>query len=123
MRDLHDLPFPLDADDPGLPAIVAGLHKAGHDQAAAALERSLETPWDARAIAAAFDTMAAWSVRHGQPVIVNEFGVLAYHAPRPSRLAWLAAVRAAAEQRCIGWTHWDFQVGFGLMDPATGMPD
>jgi endoglucanase len=72
---------------------------------------------------AAFDMMSGWSERHSRPVIVNEFGVLSYRAPRESRLDWLAAVRGSAEERCIGWTHWDFQDGFGLIDPATGMPD
>ncbi len=71
----------------------------------------------------AFDMMAGWSARNGRSVIVNEFGVLSYHAPRQARLNWLAAVRWQAEQRCIGWTHWDFQDGFGLIDPGTGMPD
>ena len=67
--------------------------------------------------------MADWSQRTGQPVIVNEFGTLSFVAPRESRLAWLAAVGRQAEAHCIGWTHWDFQDGFGLMDPETGLPD
>ena len=67
--------------------------------------------------------MSAWSAKHSVPVIVNEFGVLSHVAPRQSRLTWLAAVRRHAEERCLGWTHWDFQDGFGLIDPATGMPD
>ena len=49
--------------------------------------------------------------------------VLASHAPRESRLAWLGAVREAAEARCIGWAHWDFDSSFGLIDDATGLPD
>jgi endoglucanase len=123
LRRLRDLPFPANADDPEMRAEIAQLKAAGHDRAAGALERSLETPWDEGAMKPAFDMMAAWSARHGRPVIVNEFGVLSYHAPRRSRLDWLAAVRSQAEARCIGWTHWDFQDGFGLIDPATGMPD
>ena len=71
----------------------------------------------------AFDMMADWSIKHARPVIVNEFGVLSYHAPRQARLDWLAAVRRQAEKRCLGWAHWGFQDGFGLMDPETGMPD
>ena len=74
-------------------------------------------------IAGAFGMMAAWSERHGRPVIVNEFGALTFVAPRASRLRWLAAVSRQADAHCIGWTHWDFQDGFGLMDPDTGMPD
>ena len=55
------------------------------------------------------------AARHGRPVIVNEFGVLKWGADAASRLRWLSAVREAAEARCIGWTHWDLQDGFGLL--------
>lgn len=123
MRHLADLPFPARATDAAMAERIAALTGAGHTEAAETLRRSLEDPWGERSIAAAFDMMAAWSARHGRPVIVNEFGVLNHVAPRESRLAWLRMVRAAAEARCIGWTHWDFQDGFGLMDPASGMPD
>lgn len=123
VQHLHDLPFPATADDPVMNGRIAGLERAGRDDAAVMLRQSLETPWTEEAMEPAFDMMAAWSTRHERPVIVNEFGVLSYHAPRQSRLDWLAAVRRQAEKRCIGWTHWDFQDGFGLIDPETGMPD
>ena len=123
IQHLRGLPFPANADDPQIKAKIAKLKADGHDEAADMLERSLETPWAEEAMTPSFEMMADWSARHAQPVIVNEFGVLSYHAPRQSRLDWLAAVRASAEERCIGWTHWDFQDGFGLIDPATGMPD
>ena len=123
IRYLRGLPFPASAEDPEMKAKIAELKAEGRDDAAAVLERSLETPWSEDAMAPAFEMMADWSARHAQPVIVNEFGVLSYHAPRQSRLDWLAAVRRQAEARCIGWTHWDFQDGFGLIDPETGMPD
>ena len=120
---LRDLRFPANAGDPQMKEKVAELRAEGHDRSAVALEQSLETPWTEEAMKPAFETMADWSARHAQPVIVNEFGVLSYHAPRQSRLDWLAAVRRQAEEHCIGWTHWDFQDGFGLIDPETGMPD
>jgi endoglucanase len=123
IRHVRGLPFPASAGDPGIKAIIADLEAEGRDEAAGMLERSLETPWTEQAIALAFETMADWSAAHAQPVIVNEFGVLSYHAPRRSRLDWLAAARRQAERFCIGWTHWDFQDGFGLIDPETGMPD
>jgi len=120
---LRGLPYPARLADPAVQERLAALNAGGDVEAAKALQRSLEEPWDETAMTAAFDTMAGWSARHSRPVIVNEFGVLSYHAPRASRLDWLAAVRTSAEERCIGWTHWDFQDGFGLIDPATGMPD
>jgi endoglucanase len=123
LSQLQGLPYPASLADPVVQERLAALRAAGHVEAAETLQRSLEEPWDETAMTAAFDMMAEWSDQHGRPVIVNEFGVLSYHAPRQSRLDWLAAVRAGAEERCIGWTHWDFQDGFGLIDPGTGMPD
>jgi hypothetical protein len=103
--------------------IIAELSKAGQQRAATVLRDALDTPWDEAGMAGAFDTMRDWSVAHDRPVIVNEFGALSHVAPRGARLEWLAAVRRQAEKRCIGWTHWDFQDGFGLIDSETGMPD
>lgn len=123
VRFLRDLPWPASADDPGIRKAIEALKSAGHERSAEALASSLETPWTAATIDAAFDTMQGWSERSGRPVVVNEFGVLAFVSPRGSRLNWLSAVREAAEERCIGWTHWDFQDGFGLMGAETGMPD
>ncbi len=121
IRHLTGLPFPATAA--AMAPRIAALKAAGHGRAADVLERSLETPWSEESMAPAFAMMADWSARHAQPVIINEFGVLSYHAPRQSRLDWLGAVRRQAEQHCIGWAPWDFQDGFGLIDPKTGMPD
>ena len=123
LRFLRDLPFPAEANDAVMQARIAELEHAGHAEAAEILRRSLQTPWTEREIAAAFDVMQRWSDQNDRPVVVNEFGVLAHVAPRRSRLDWLATVRGQAESRCIGWVHWDFQDGFGLIDPATGRPD
>jgi endoglucanase len=123
IRYLRALPFPANAGDPEMKATVDKLKAEGHDDAATMLQQSLESPWTEDAMKPAFDMMADWSARHARPVIVNEFGVLSYHAPRQARLDWLAAVRWQVEERCIGWTHWDFQDGFGLIDPETGAPD
>ena len=123
IRYLKDLPFPADASDKAIRDRIAELKAEGHERAAIMLAEALDAPWSEAAMKPAFDMMRDWSVRYSRPVIVNEFGVLSYFAPRQSRLDWLAAVRRQAEQRCIGWTHWDFQDGFGLIDPRTGMPD
>ena len=121
---LKDLPFPADASDNVMQDKIAELKAAGHDRAATALAEALDAPWsEDETMKPAFDTMRDWSVKYSAPVIVNEFGVLSHFAPRQSRLDWLAAMRRQAEERCIGWTHWDFQDGFGLIDPNTGMPD
>lgn len=123
LRFLKGLPFPAMLKTPVVREQIAQLNAAGHDKSAQLLTRSLEKPWDKVLVTDAFDTMAGWAKRYDRPVIVNEFGVLTFEAPRKSRLAWLGLVGDLARERCIGWTHWDFQDGFSLMDPQTHMPD
>jgi len=69
-----------------------------------------------------FAELAAWSRAHGASVILNEFGVLRFKSPRPSRLEWLRDVRETAEANRFGWAHWDYREGFGLLD-GSGRPD
>ena len=122
LRLFKGLPFPAKHSDDAMQTYVKDLRKGGHDDAAHVLELALDAPWDAALIDSAFDVMSAWSRAAGRPVIVNEFGVY-QPAPRGSRLTWLSTVRQAAEARCIGWMHWDFQDGFGLIDQRTRLPD
>lgn len=124
LRHLGGLPFPAQLGDRPVSAMLARLKAEGHGEAEAALRRSLSEPWSVEAtIAPAFDMIADWAKRADAPVIINEFGVLRWTADEASRTGWLAAVRAAAEQRCFGWTHWDLQDGFGLLDEETRQPD
>ena len=120
---LKGIPYPATATDERMTAIMGGLKARDEGRAAEVLRLSLIDSWQPAGIDAAFDTVADWSKRFDRPVIVNEFGVLRDFAPRPSRLAWLGAVTASAERHCLGWTHWDYDQGFGLIDPATGQPD
>lgn len=124
IRALSGLPFPASIGNPAIEAELKRLNAAGRQDAVKSLSDSLaEAPWDARMIASAFDVMQAWSRKYDRPVIINEFGVLSFVAPRPSRLLWLRTVNQLAGQRCLGWAHWDFKDGFGLIDPHTGLPD
>lgn len=123
LQYLAGLPFPADIGDAAVQANIEVLRSEGRGAMANELQSSLNEPWSEDGIGSAFGMMAAWSTTHDRPVIVNEFGALTFVAPRASRLEWLAAVGRQARAHCIGWTHWDFQDGFGLMDPATGMPD
>ncbi|MBO6718119.1 MAG: cellulase family glycosylhydrolase [Rhizobiaceae bacterium] len=123
LQHFANLPFPAELSDQAVQANIAALRENGLDAAAAELAYALSDPWAEEGIEAAFGMMAEWGERHQRPVVVNEFGALTFVAPRESRLEWLAAVGRQAAAHCIGWTHWDFQDGFGLIDPDTGMPD
>jgi hypothetical protein len=56
----------------------------------------------------------AWARRFGAAVMLSEFGAAAA-LNAPARLAWLAAVRGAAEHEGFGWALWGYEdsMGFG----------
>jgi endoglucanase len=62
---------------------------------------------------------AAVGRRWGLPVQLGEFGVI-NEAPLDQRLAWLRAMREAAEANGVAWCVWDFGVAFNVYDRATG---
>jgi endoglucanase len=115
LRDLHDVPFPLSRADRKAERLLQELHAAGRGAAAAELEQALREPWDARRVAAEVARAGDWARRHSRAVVLNEFGVLAWKAPVADRLYWLETVRRAAEQACLGWTHWDYADAFGFV--------
>jgi endoglucanase len=119
---LEGVPFPARRDDPAVARLLATLRDRGDADLAASVDHSLERPWTQSAIESQFAPLAEWSRTHRAPVILNEFGVLRFKAPRASRLAWLRDVRETAQAKGFGWAHWDYSQGFGLLDEA-GRPD
>jgi endoglucanase len=115
LRYLGGIPFPVSRFDPAIERQVRDLHFLGRDEAASLLEKALREKWDEQRVAGEIRQAGEWSRRHGKPVVLNEFGVLAWKAPAPDRLRWLETVRRAAEQACIGWTHWDYADAFGFV--------
>ncbi|GGK34033.1 glycoside hydrolase family 5 protein [Salinarimonas ramus] len=116
LAHLRGLPFPAGPEDARLDGFVDASRRAGRDEAADIVREAYADPWDAERIAADFARAGAWSHRTGRRVIVNEFGVLRWHAHPRDRAAWLAAVRRGAEAAGIGWAHWDYADGFGLAE-------
>ncbi|WP_156419480.1 glycoside hydrolase family 5 protein [Aureimonas sp. AU12] len=119
---LVGLPWPSPAGDRTMTDVLDDLAKRGEDAARKVVADSLLDGWTEADVARAYATMADWSDRTGRPVVVNEFGVYAGAAPRQARLAWLTTAAKAARSRCIGWTHWDYEDGFGILD-ASGRID
>ncbi|MCT7663223.1 glycoside hydrolase family 5 protein [Shinella kummerowiae] len=113
---ISGLPFPATRKTPLVRARLAALRAAGDDEAIALIEDQLATPWTEVAVRAVFEGAARWSERSGCPVMLNEFGVLDVCVDAPSRVAWIRAVRKAAEASGIGWAYWDLDQGFGLME-------
>jgi len=125
LRDLHDVPFPLSRADRKAERLLQELRVAGRTAAAEELAKALREPWDARRVAGEVARAGDWARRHGRAVVLNEFGVLAWKAPVVDRLYWLETVRRAAEQACVGWTHWDYADAFGFVRRVgeTEIPD
>jgi endoglucanase len=115
LRDLQGVPFPLSRTDRKAERLLQELRVAGRTAAAEELAKALREPWDARRVAGEVARAGEWARRHSRAVVLNEFGVLAWKAPVVDRLYWLETVRRAAEQACVGWTHWDYADAFGFV--------
>lgn len=62
-----------------------------------------------------------WSEAFGRPVHLGEFGAVR-QADVASRKRYAKAARMAAETRGIPWCWWEWKVGFGVIDAASGKP-
>ena len=83
--------------------------------------------YDAKHIADDFSAVAGWAARNGLPadkILLGEFGCVEAARGFPvgeSRLAWLAAVRQAAEKQGFGWAYWGYK-GYGGMQLVKADP-
>jgi endoglucanase len=115
---LADVPYPARRDDGAITRLIGDLRRRSETVLVEEFDRALARPWTRETIEAQFAPLAAWSRAHGVPVVLNEFGVLRFKAPRAARLEWLRDVRATAEASDFGWAHWDYREGFGLLDES-----
>lgn len=119
---LAGVPYPARRSDSAIARIIDDLRRRGETALAEEFDRALARPWARATIEDQFAPLAAWGRAHAVPIILNEFGVLRFKAPRAARLEWLRDVRATAEANNFGWAHWDYREGFGLLDES-GRPD
>ncbi len=123
LRLLQGVPFPVDVQNPRMEAVLENLERAGHAHYANELRAGLVQSWSEDNIRAEFDLLSQWQQRHGKPVIVNEFGVLRYHALPADRIRWHKTVVEQARRICAGWTLWDYHQGFGIIEPSGALDD
>lgn len=117
---LRNVPYPA------TPEAVAPLLAALGDEGARGVLRAYgEARWNGARIEAEIAKAAQWAAQHGVRVICNEFGVYRRFAPPQARAAWLRDVRAALERHGIGWTMWDYQGSFSVVQKVNGraVPD
>jgi len=105
------LPFPVQ-----VPAECLAAAATTRDAPTAALMRFYCTQgWDVAKLSGLVAAVGDWAKRNHVAVLAGEFGAT-QQLNKPARLAWLQTVRAACEQRSIGWALWGFDdvMGFGM---------
>jgi endoglucanase len=104
---LAGLPFPM----------AAGCTDGETDRATADLIGFVcSMHWDAAKVERRIAEAGNWARRNHAAVILGEFGA-SVQLNASARLAWLTAVRRAAEQQKIGWALWGYDDGMGLNAP------
>ena len=123
IRQIKGLPFPASLNDQKVQEKLQDFERNGRTDLAAKIRDMFADPWTDRLITDAFQIAADWAEHHDVPLIVNEFGVLKFFAPKESRMHWIKAIINSSAINCIGWTHWDYADGFGFIDEETGLPE
>jgi endoglucanase len=116
LSEIKELPFPPSRSRAAVVELKARLQAGQRSAALRQLDTALAMSDKGDVVANQLASALTWQAEHRRPLIINEFGVLTHHAPPASRVQWLAAVVKFAEANCIGWTHWEFAQGFGLLN-------
>lgn len=72
--------------------------------------------WDSAKLKSRLEEATAWGRRNGVPMILDEFGVYGAKVDDASRYNYLSSVRTIAEAAGIGWTMWDYNSEFGIVE-------
>lgn len=113
----HDIPYPASEEK-----MQQLLEEVPDPANRADLENYFLDHWDAHHIKAWIDEAADWAKSNHVPLICNEFGAFKDHMDSTSRFRYLHDVRTALEADGIGWTMWDYQGSFGVVDKDAGQP-
>jgi endoglucanase len=110
VRPLRMVPYPSSpqavkplVDSIDDPAIKADLQDYGNQR------------WDAAKIEQTLQQAADWGKRYHVRVICDEFGAYKMYANPQDRQAWVSDVRTSLEKLGIGWSMWEYDGGFGLV--------
>jgi endoglucanase len=123
LSEIRDLPFPLNRDEPSVANLRAGLAAIHSSKALHELDLALAMSARGDVVSTQLAPALEWRAKYRRPLIINEFGVLTHYAPAASRIRWLQTVVSFAEANCIGWTHWEFAQGFGLLTKDQKLDD
>ncbi len=107
---LEDIPYPSSLQ------IIAPLLDVYSGTQREEIYRYGSENWNADTVSAAVKVAADWAAANDVRLISNEFGVYKPTTPPGARYALLHDMRVAFEQYNIGWTMWDYQGGFDLVE-------
>ena len=107
---------------PSTPSAVDSLVNVTIDPAAKnALIRYGNEYWNQQKMDSIMKDISNWALgNHIDYITCNEFGSYKIKAPRQSRLNWVHDVRSSIEKYNIGWTMWEYDEGFGLINYPSG---
>jgi endoglucanase len=117
---LRGVPYPSNPDN--VQNVVNQVLDPVHQMS---IERYGMDRWNATRIEMEISRVAAWARHLSVAVICNEFGVYRKNADPSDRAAWLSDVRKALESHGVGWTVWDYDGGFDVVQKQDGksIPD
>jgi aryl-phospho-beta-D-glucosidase BglC (GH1 family) len=107
---LENVPYPS-----SLQAIAPLLDVYSGEQREAIYQYGSEN-WNADTVSQAVKVAADWAAENNVRLTANEFGVYKPTTAAGARYALLHDMRVAFEQYNIGWTMWDYQGGFDLVE-------
>jgi aryl-phospho-beta-D-glucosidase BglC (GH1 family) len=75
--------------------------------------------WNSAKLKGRLDQAKSWASRNGVPIILDEFGVYGTNVDDASRYNYLSSVRTIAESSGFGWTLWDYNSEFGIVEQTS----
>ncbi|HEX2620528.1 MAG TPA: cellulase family glycosylhydrolase, partial [Phototrophicaceae bacterium] len=115
VRSYKGIPYPSNPE-----VIAPFLEKVPAGECYDALIDYGETRWNQSKVQDMIQQAADWAEANGVYLTVNEFGAYKTYAPAESRITLLHDMRVSFEHFNIGWTMWDFNGGFDLVDEHRG---
>ncbi len=112
--ELKGVPYPLKKNQGA--EIVQNI---SNEDTLAVFQDYIDQQWDAEKIKGQLAEAAAWAEAHGVAVWCGEFGVYRAYSDPDDRARYLHDVRTALELQGIGWTMWDYQGSFSLVEEDT----
>lgn len=115
LKELKGVPYP------STPENVASLSGSLADKDAAnqVTQYGVEH-WNAKRVDAELGKAVAWANERNVPIWCGEFGVYKKYTSPTARAAWLRDMRVSLESHGIGWSMWDYQGSFALVDKTRG---